>query len=207
MRDLEQWTPERALLGALARYTTLAGLPHARITVTVEPDRGWGSALSQLGLREGDLLNVTITIPWGRPDPRGPGKESTLIRWDERGNMVRDRPPCVLQSLVRRQDASRPTAIDKFAIAARARLDRELARGYADIRGLADLSRPTDTIRERPMLPARTTAGIRLGNGITAYRLLQHDQPWGALYEATVEPPPPVFIDVTLTPQSEHTFD
>lgn len=176
------------LLGAFYLHLLLNGHPDAKITIA--PETGATAMLLQLRgeAREGDLINVTITIPWGRPDPRGPGKESMLWTFDPGSRKpVASRPPCQLQTILHRKDLHDTRHVDRTAETAAWRLDRELDRGYAEI--YAEISATPlepehytwDT--DRPALTERTPPhpdeALAIGNAwLDWYGVMGHHSPF-----------------------------
>jgi hypothetical protein len=95
-------------------------------------------------------LRVTVSCPYGRPDPRGPDAgESVHISYDAQGRMIRGRPPAEVGAIVPLDLSA--GELEKHALATRMRLDRELDRGYRAVQ--SSVPPPDHIARERPALP------------------------------------------------------
>jgi hypothetical protein len=144
----------REVFGAFA-WAHVWQRPKTRIVLSDELDGPFAEMFASLyGVTP---LRVTVAHPYGRSDPRGPGKESTLITYqrdaDGRTVTVKTRPPAQVASIVGLDES--PTALARHALACRARLERELERGYGEIN--TSTLPASDTFRaERELLPVRT---------------------------------------------------
>lgn len=163
-----EWTPERACLGAWARWL-LPIYPNIKIGVEQE-DGPTAMRLRQLG----QLLTVTVTHPWEGRDPRGPENETFPMTYVN-GRWVKGatRAPCVLATIIHRREAAQPMVVDRHAQLARIRLQRELARGYAIVQ---EGPMAPELFGDRKQLAERTTCGGVLGGHVTSYAL------WGNTY-------------------------
>lgn len=116
-------------------------------------------------------LRVTVSCPYGRPDPRGPDAgESVHITYDPRGRMVRGRPPAEVGAVVPLDLTA--GELEQHALATRMRLDRELARGYRAVQ--SSVPAPDHIARERPALPQHA-GGRYLDTDVEAWWVDGHD--------------------------------
>jgi hypothetical protein len=154
----------RAVLGAFA-WAHIWQRPDVQITVTTEPPE---SRFASMFGMDGTPLRVTVTHPYGRPDPRGPDRESTLITYERRDGRIRtlkSRPPASIGAVV----PLGQTAIElaRHALAARVRLEVELQRGYGVIH--TSVPAPSMFRAERKLLPERAMTARGLGREIAEH--------------------------------------
>jgi hypothetical protein len=138
----------REVLGAFA-WAHVWQRPQTRLVIGDEVQGSYAAMFAVYGVTP---LRVTVSHPYGRPDPRGPGKESTLITFEKVGGRVltkRGRPPASVASIVGLDES--PSSLARHALATRARLERELERGCGVIH--TTTLPASDTIRaERKLL-------------------------------------------------------
>lgn len=151
----------RAVLGAFA-WAHIWHRPDVVLIAEPETPPHWEPWMGELPIR------VTVQHPYGRPDPRGPDCESTLVTFhrDARGRTVteRGRPPAQVTAIVPPGEPA--TMLARHALAARVRLERELARGYGEIHRTSPPP-PDRFAADRPLLPQWAATEVLDGELVT----------------------------------------
>lgn len=186
-------TPEyrRAVLGAFA-FATIWSID--AVTIVVDDVDHASVYRSYVGGMNTTPLLVTVRTPYGRPDPRGPDSNESahlVFAKDATGRTVtvRQRPPAQVGAVVPLDLTA--AELEHHALAARARLDRELERGYGVLHTVPPP--PDHHAAERKLLPERASAchGCPYRTGCTRCPRL--------------DPPLVVALDVASDFDPEHT--